>query len=160
MLRTPAASSAPTGGASSTRRGEGRPPGLGGGRKEFGYVSGWTCGGSAVANRGSRAELLMELHDAASDFRRGLKADEPKLSAPSAAVLHGELRKFLLYMKGRELSDKVRWFTRALAVATDRAKTCIESCIVTHFGNDAGCQRAVDSGDGASWAGHWVGFER
>ena len=51
---------------------------------------------ATVANQGNYAELLKKVHDAASDSRKGLKADKPKLSAPSAAVLRDELHKFRL----------------------------------------------------------------
>ncbi|CAK0871771.1 unnamed protein product, partial [Prorocentrum cordatum] len=160
--RGPAASSAPAAGVSPTRQGEDRPPGLGTGLVNFELVAlqeivkgvATSVAGrteATVANQGNHAELLKKLHDAALDSRKGLKADKPKLSASSAAVLHDELREFRLYMNDRKLSHMVRWFTWARAVATDRAKTCIESYIIIHFGNDAGYQRAVDSGDGASW---------
>ena len=103
--------------------------------------------------------MLNKLADAATDNRRALKAEKPRLTALDAGTLYEELRKFRLYMNDHRLPERVYWFSGARAIASDRARVSIESYIVSQFGSEAGFQRCVAAADSNTWYLHWVAFE-
>ena len=81
-------------------------------------------------------ELLQKLTDTASENRKALRPDKPKLTAADAATLYEELRAFRRYMNDSRLFERVHWFTGARNIASGKARVTLESFIVRTFGKE------------------------
>ena len=94
-----------------------------------------------------QSTALAKFADAQADSKRTLRAGKPILTGKDANSLHGELKKFRLYMNEAHLTDPWDWFASARAIATDRAQSVLETMIITRFGKEDHYQAALKKKD-------------
>ena len=88
-----------------------------------------------------------------------LRPDKPQLSAADAATLHAQLRNFKVYLNEAQEVNKSRWFRAARAIATGKARTCLEGIIVQEIGGEAEYQALLREPKHARWNSLWDTYE-